>query len=327
MHHYIKAGAVEALHAALAAATAAAAAIVAAEREEKEAVEKRIKARAKPKTEEVLEAERRRDDDRDVMQARAAGALAVMAIDPQARRRIFDLDPTLGAFLLPVHDHFDDPKPRISRRAAAEKARLEKEEKEKAARLEKEKERAAAAAAAEVAAATAAAIAQGGEAAEAAKAKAEEAAAELEAAAAKKAAEAEQAAIAAELAELQADMAAQKEAAAKEAKAAEKTARAAAAAKSGGNAFSGYHPIMDTVETWRAARAIVLSETVGTLLVRDAPGRIKFIRAGGISLLMRTLSRATDNRVIIALTSILAAFAEVRPVGRLIHHSHPRVRV
>jgi hypothetical protein len=38
---------------------------------------------------------------------------------------------------------------------------------------------------------------------------------------------------------------------------------------------------MNTVEAWRAARAIVLSETVGTLLVRDGPGRIKFIRAGG----------------------------------------------
>ena len=40
------------------------------------------------------------------MQARAAGALAVMAIDPAARRRLFDLDPQLHAFLQAVHDHF-----------------------------------------------------------------------------------------------------------------------------------------------------------------------------------------------------------------------------
>ena len=36
---------------------------------------------------------------------------------------------------------------------------------------------------------------------------------------------------------------------------------------------------------------------------------------GGIALLMDTLARATDNRVIIALTSILAAFADDPEAG------------
>lgn len=292
----IKVGAVEALHAALAAASDAAAALVAAAKAsakaDAEAVSRqKTKSEPKPKTAAQLEEDRRRDNDRDVMQARAAGALSVMAIDPLARRRMFDLDPTLKAFLRPVHDHYEDPKPRLTKR----QRRAEEEKQAAAAAAERKK-------------------------------KAEELARsssragftpppplteeEQAAAAARAAAEEEKAAMDAELAALQAEMEATKAKAEAQALKAEKTLRLAATAKEGGDVFMNPHPIMDSIDTWRAVKAVVLSETIGTILTRDVPGRIVFIKAGGVTPLMDTLARATDNRVIIALTSVLAAFAD-----------------
>ena len=45
---------------------------------------------------------------RDVLQARACGALAVMAVDAKARADLFFLDPGLELFLVALHEHFPE---------------------------------------------------------------------------------------------------------------------------------------------------------------------------------------------------------------------------
>jgi hypothetical protein len=289
----IQAGAVEALLAALAAAGIAPAPAFAAQ------------PRSKGTTGGALEAVRgqRHDDDQEVMQARAAGALAVMAVDPHARRRIFDVDPTLARFLQPVYDHFPDPKPRATRHARKPQVKAHLEAQVAAEDLADAAAGAAAGAGAGAAAATAAE-------------EDEAVAARVEAAAM----EAGRVAGEVELAALQSWIVKQRKTGEQVARATARVSHAASVGKRGGNvlSLSGPHPIMESADAWRVARAVVLSETVGTLLVRDAPGRVAFIRAGGIVLLMRILARASETRVIVALTSVLAAFADDQEALRAI---------